>query len=60
MEKLRELRESAGITQEELAKRSGVSRVTISKLESGAQKVTTNTTILQIAKALAIDPGLLI
>ena len=60
MEKLKALREERNMTQEELAEKSGISRVTISKLESGAQKVTTNTTILQLARALNVDAGVLI
>ena len=60
MEKLKQLRKKCNLTQDQLAEMSGVSRVTISKLESGAQKVTTNTTILKIAEALKTDPGVLI
>lgn len=37
MNKLKENREKKGLTQEELSKLSGVSRVTISNLESGNQ-----------------------
>lgn len=52
MDKLREFREQKGWTQDKLSQVSGVSRVTISLLESGQQKVTTNITILKLAKAL--------
>ena len=52
MEKLKEFREKLGLSQDELAEKSGVSRVTISKLETGAQTVTTNSTIEKLAKAL--------
>ena len=52
MDKLKIFREQKGWTQEQLADMSGVSRVTISLLESGRQGVTTNTTILKLAKAL--------
>lgn len=57
MDNLKALREERQMTQDELAEKSGVSRVTISKLESGAQNVTTNTTIIKLARALNVDAG---
>ena len=57
MGSLKALREKKRMTQDELAEKSGVSRVTISKLESGAQRVTTNTTIIKLARALNVDAG---
>lgn len=50
--KLRELRIKHAMTQSELAEKSGVSRVTISKLENDSDSVTTNTTLLRLSKAL--------
>lgn len=50
--KLREYRESVGMTQVELAEKSNVSRVTISQLEQGTERNTTTKTLLRIAKAL--------
>jgi len=50
--KIKEFREKAGLTQEELAKRSGVSRTIISGLESGAIETTTTKTLVNIANAL--------
>lgn len=50
--KLKEVREEQGMSQEELAKISQVSRTTISELESKKKKVTTNVTLEKIAKAL--------
>lgn len=50
--KIKECREEAGISQEELAKRAKISRTTLSGLESGAIKTTTTTTLLKIAEAL--------
>jgi len=50
--KLKEIREKKGITQEELAARSGVSRTTISDLENEKIESTTNGTMLKIAEAL--------
>ena len=50
--KIRECREEMGISQDELSRRSKVSRTIISGLESGTIKVTTTDTLLKIAKAL--------
>lgn len=50
--KIKEYREKENMTQEELSKKSGVSRTTISSLENGLLKSTTNTTMLKIADAL--------
>jgi transcriptional regulator with XRE-family HTH domain len=46
------IREQKGITQEELVRKSGVSRTTIYLLESGRSIVTTNITMQKIAEAL--------
>lgn len=50
--KVKECREDMRITQEELAKRAGVSRAIISGLESGSITVTTTKTLVKIADAL--------
>ena len=50
--RLKEYREKASMTQEELAKKSGVCRTTISGLESGSVKVTSTKTLSKIAEAL--------
>lgn len=50
--RLREIREEKGISQEELSERSGVSRTTISELETEKREVTTNITLNKIATAL--------
>ena len=52
--RIREIREQAGITQEELSAKSGVSRATIWALECGENKVTTTKTLLSIAMALGV------
>ena len=57
MEKLKLYRRKIGLTQEELAKKSGISRTTISALENGKQETTTNTTIIALAGALGISAG---
>lgn len=51
--KIREFREKAGMSQEELAEKSGISRVTISKLETGGSTTTTKT-LCSIAAALGV------
>lgn len=50
--KIKERRVEIGITQEELAEKSGVSRTIICALESGKRCNTTAKTLLQIATAL--------
>lgn len=50
--KLRELRKEKKLSQEELAKKSGVSRTIISGLESGRIDITTTGTLEKLAKAL--------
>lgn len=50
--RLKEAREDKGISQEELSEKSGVSRTTISELETEKKEVTTNITLEKIAKAL--------
>ena len=50
--KIREFRNEIKMSQDELAKKSGVSRTIISRLESGTLTTTTTDTLLKIAKAL--------
>ena len=50
--KIKEFRESLHMTQEELAEKSGVSRVTISGLENGTMRATTTKTLIKLAQAL--------
>ena len=52
MFRVQEEREKKGMTQEELAKKAGVSRTIISGLESGTINVTTTKTLKKIAEAL--------
>lgn len=53
--KVKEIREKKGLTQEDLATKSGVSRTIISGLESGTIKETSTRTLKKIAKALDIN-----
>ena len=50
--KIKDFREALGMTQEELAQKSGVSRGTISALENGTERTTTTKTRFNIARAL--------
>lgn len=50
--KIKEAREKMRMTQAELAKKSGVSRTTISGLENGTARSTSTKTLLKIAHAL--------
>lgn len=50
--KVKEMRESLHLTQEELSPKSGVSRGTISSIENGDTKTTTTKTLLKLAKAM--------
>lgn len=54
--RLEELRAKAFLTQESLAERSGVSRDTISKLETGERVNAHARTIAKLAKALNVEP----
>lgn len=49
---LKEIREKMGITQEELAEKSGVSRTTISLIESGRADCVKTQTLTKLADAL--------
>lgn len=50
--KLRQARDEAKMSQEELAKKSGISRTTISGIENNENIVVKTSTIIAIAKAL--------
>lgn len=50
--KLKEIRESKNLSQEELAEKSGVSRTTISNIENGKQVILKTKTLIDLANAL--------
>ena len=52
--KLKEIRKSKNMTQEELAEKSGVSRATIANIERGAQVELLLGTVLKLANALEV------
>lgn len=52
--KIREIRDARNISQEELARLSGVSRATISGLENNPDAITTTETLQKLAAALEV------
>jgi transcriptional regulator with XRE-family HTH domain len=54
---LKKLRINAGLTQEELAKKGGVTYAYISMLESGAKKNPSLALVKKLAKALKVKVG---
>lgn len=50
--RIKSLREDKNMTQEELAKISGVSRTVLSQLENGSRPVVTSETMLKISRGL--------
>lgn len=54
---LKELRKGKNMTQEELAEKSGVSRVTIADIERGIIRSTTIGTLKKLADALDVSPS---
>ena len=55
--RIREIRENIGMSQTELSEKSGVTRATIWKLETGDNEVTTSKTLVAIADALGVTVG---
>lgn len=51
---IRRIREELKLSQDELARKSGVSRATISNLENNPNAVTTTATLQKIAAALDV------
>ena len=60
MKKLRQLRREANLSQEELAKKAGISRVAISLLENGKSVDAKGSTIQKLSEALKVDPKVLL
>ena len=54
-EKIRDIREGHNVSQDELAERSGISRQTISAIESGRATNVTTGTLVAIARALGVS-----
>lgn len=53
--KIKEVRKSLKMSQEELAEKSGVSRGTIVALEAGTERVTTTKTLVALAAAMNVS-----
>ncbi len=51
---IRRIRKEKGISQDELARKSGISRQTISNLENNPDAITTTDTLQKIAVALDV------
>jgi transcriptional regulator with XRE-family HTH domain len=57
---IRQLRDERGWTQEELAKRAGINKQSIHRIEAGHQKRGTHPqTVERLAKALGVEPSML-
>ena len=52
---IRRIRRAQDLTQEQLAQKSGVSRVTIQQLERNKKAVTTTKTLIALADALGVS-----
>jgi transcriptional regulator with XRE-family HTH domain len=59
-DRLKRLRELAGLSQNELANRAGVSRPIISDLESNKRRNTTVDTAKRLARALGVSLDMLV
>lgn len=55
-----ELRATKGWTQEELAERAGVGRITVVRIESNQNRRVDFDVLEKLADALGVDPGYLI
>lgn len=55
--RIREIREMRGMSQSELAEKTGITRATIWRLETGEEETTTTKTLLKIAEALGVSVG---
>src|SRR3954464_4719993 len=53
--RLRELREAAGLTQQQLAEKAGLTREGVAQLETGRREPTWRT-VVALCGALAVDP----
>lgn len=53
--KIRQIRENKGMSQTELAEKSGISRATIWKLETDDKAITMTSTLQKIANALGVS-----
>ena len=55
--RLKELRIERGISQEELAEKSGISRTTLSKIENNEEAAVNTRTIAKLAEVFDVKPS---
>lgn len=55
--RLKEFRELQGISQEELSKKTGLSRTTISKIENNEEVNVNTRTIVRLAEVFGVAPS---
>lgn len=55
--RLKELRTSRGLSQEELSEKSGISRTTLSKIENNEEIAVNTKTIAKLADAFGVKPS---
>lgn len=60
MQELKKHRVEAGLTQEQLAEKSGISRVTIANIERGNVAFIKSSTVIKLADALKVNPQVLL
>ena len=60
MQGLKKIRIESGLTQEQLAEKSGISRITIANIERGSQTFIKSSTIVKLADALKVNPQVLL
>ena len=60
MQELKKVRIAAGLTQSQLAEKSGISRVTIANIERGSQTFIKSSTVIKLADALKVSPQVLL
>ena len=58
--RIREIRQVKGWTQTELARRAGIRRATVNRIENARVKAIDLEVLEKLAKALGCDPGYLI
>ena len=58
--RIREVRQVKGWTQAELARRAGIRRATVNRIENARVKAIDLDVLEKLAKALDVDPGYLI
>ncbi len=60
MQELKKYRIAAGLTQEQLAEKSGISRTTIANIERGSQSFIKSSTVIKLAETLKVAPQVLL